>query len=154
MHDANLILLSLPDSWVNFYGNIGKTLLSLVWNNSSILDISIRCKYLTVPITCWLSGFTTIARLYVVRLNQFFLSCSISFLLCSLLHWFSWMHFAGVRILWPCIHDSTLYLVSWEESCSSQTQQGGNRATYQVFWGASCARKCVRLNLYRNASLC
>lgn len=49
MHDANLILLSLPDSWVNFYGNIGKTLLSLVWNISSILDnSSTLCKYLTV----------------------------------------------------------------------------------------------------------
>lgn len=49
MHDANLILLSLPDSWVNFYGNIGKTLLSLVWNISSILDnSSTLCKFLTV----------------------------------------------------------------------------------------------------------
>jgi len=49
MRDANLILLSLPDSWVNFYGNIGKTLLSLVWNISSILDnSSTLCKFLTV----------------------------------------------------------------------------------------------------------
>lgn len=147
MHDANLILLSLPDSWVNFYGNIGKTLLSLVWNISSILDnSSTLCKFLTVTNLMLVVWFYHYCQIICCHLNQFFLSRSISILLCSHLLWFWWIHFAGVHILWPCIHVSTLYLVSWEQSCSSQTQQGGNRATYQVFWGASCARKCVRLN--------
>lgn len=119
----------ISDSWVNFYGNIGKTLLSLV-SNLSVVQI----------IFYWYSPF--FYHFELITINMLFIgvlfseinitswrSCLPLTLLCSFLHWFwddTLCRSLCSLTLFSCVNILSYILATKLTSLPSQIKRGQN----------------------------